>query len=268
MKKMSLFTGALIAMLAFGGGTGHAGGRTWEVIDQANTGSSQKPDKYGYANAIMNYDYVPGYLFKVYTAPLRVTDIQLQPGEKMTGTPVAGDVVRWVLGTGKSVKNGLEQQHVYIKPTKPGLKTTMVINTNKRTYHIELHSYRETYMAAITWNYPQESLKMQIAENERVIAPGIDLNAVHFEYDVDVKKGRGLHWKPLRVFDDGRQTFIQFPKAMLNREAPVLFIGAGKKAQLVNYRVKKDYYIVDRLFDVAELRLGEKSQKIVRITRQ
>jgi type IV secretion system protein VirB9 len=34
----------------------------------------------------------------------------------------------------------------------------------------------------------------------------------------------------------------------------------------VNYRVSNGYYVVDRLFGVAELRLGEKPQTIVRIT--
>lgn len=36
---------------------------------------------------------------------------------------------------------------------------------------------------------------------------------------------------------------------------------------MVNYRVKGDYYVVDRLFDRAELRLGEHPQQLVRIER-
>lgn len=268
MKRKSLYAAALFALMTVNGNAAYANNQPWKVIDQANHESAQNPDSYGYNNAIMCYDFVPGYLFKIFTAPLRVTDIQLQPGEKMTGTPVSGDVVRWVLGTGTSKQNGVEQQHVYIKPTKPGLKTTMVINTDKRTYHMELQSYAETYMAAVSWNYPQESLKLAAAAEKRVIAPQIDLSRAYFNYDIDVKRGgRSLSWKPLRAFDDGKKTFIQFPKGMLNREAPVLFVGKGKKAQLVNYRVKEDYYIVDRLFDVAELRLGDKSQKVVRIER-
>ena len=51
-------------------------------------------------------------------------------------------------------------------------------------------------------------------------------------------------------------------------EAPPLFIlGPDGEAQLVNYRVAGRYYVVDRLFGAAELRLGEKAQQIVRITR-
>jgi len=268
MKKTFLLSAVLLSLMTVSKNPVQAETQPWKVIDRANNVSAQNPDSYGYNNAIMNYDYVPGYLFKIFAAPLRVTDIQLQPGEKMTGTPVAGDVVRWVMGTGTSKQNGVDVQHVYIKPTKPGLKTTMVINTDKRTYHMELQSYAETYMAAVSWHYPQESLKMAVAAEKRVIAPQIDLSKAYFNYDIDVKRGgRSLSWKPLRAFDDGKKTFIQFPKGMLNREAPVLFVGKGKKAQLVNYRVKEDYYIVDRLFAVAELRLGDKSQKVVRIER-
>jgi type IV secretion system protein VirB9 len=47
-----------------------------------------------------------------------------------------------------------------------------------------------------------------------------------------------------------------------------LFLVARKgEAQLVNYRLRGRYYVVDRLFDAAELRLGTKHQDIVRIDR-
>ena len=73
----------------------------------------------------------------------------------------------------------------------------------------------------------------------------------------------------MKVFDDGRKTFIQFPEEMLSREAPVLFvIGEGGNVQLVNYRVKDDYYIVDRLFRKAELRAGREGNVVVRIKKK
>ena len=75
-------------------------------------------------------------------------------------------------------------------------------------------------------------------------------------------------WRPLRAFDDGRQTFIEFPPSLAVGEAPPLFLVDRKgEAQLVNYRLRGRYYIVDRLFDAAELRLGTKRQQVVRISR-
>ena len=85
---------------------------------------------------------------------------------------------------------------------------------------------------------------------------------------MSIVRSRKPSWQPIRVFDDGLKTYIQFPTNMAATEAPPLFlIGADKQVQLVNYRYLNGYYIVDRLIDVAELRLGEKNQTVVRITR-
>ena len=243
-------------------------GKPWAVIDEANKTSAQNPDSFGYFNAIMTYDFTPGYLYQVYTAPLKITDIQLQPGETIEGKPACGDTVRWILGVGKSRKDGMVQQHIYIKPTKPGLHTTLIVTTNRRTYHIELHSYKDTFMAAVNWHYPHDEMRLAMTE-EKTVVSHVDINKLNFGYDVEVKKGSRPIWMPVKVFDDGRKTFIQFPAEMLVREAPALFILSRKgKTQLVNYRVKDRFYVVDRLFERAELRLGEKSQNIVRIARR
>jgi len=47
----------------------------------------------------------------------------------------------------------------------------------------------------------------------------------------------------------------------------LFLVDAKGNASLVNYRVKGRFYVVDRLFDAAELRLGLKHQDVVRITR-
>jgi type IV secretion system protein VirB9 len=72
----------------------------------------------------------------------------------------------------------------------------------------------------------------------------------------------------LRAFDDGRQTFIEFPASLAVGEAPPLFLVDAKgTVSLVNYRVQGRYYVVDRIFDTAELRLGLKHQDVVQISR-
>ena len=97
------------------------------------------------------------------------------------------------------------------------------------------------------------------------VASGLDVDQLHFDYAVSGDKPA---WRPLRAFDDGRQTFIEFPATLAVGDAPPLFLVDGKdQAQLVNYRLRGRYYVVDRLFDIAELRLGTKHQIVVRITR-
>ena len=93
----------------------------------------------------------------------------------------------------------------------------------------------------------------------------VSVDQLHFDY---VISGDQPTWRPLRACDDGRQTFIEFPARLGTGEAPPLFLVDDKgNASLVNYRVQGRYYVVDRLFEVAELRLGLKRQDIVRIAR-
>ncbi|HYN38346.1 MAG TPA: TrbG/VirB9 family P-type conjugative transfer protein, partial [Rhodospirillales bacterium] len=130
----------------------------------------------------------------------------------------------------------------------------------------------DTYNAAITWNYPQEEfdrLKARLASGRErraeTIASGISIDDLNFGYRISGDEPR---WRPSQVFDDGRRTYIQFPPNLGVTEAPPLFVlGANGDAQLVNYRIKRNYYEVDRLVDVAELRLGESPQTVVRIER-
>jgi type IV secretion system protein VirB9 len=73
---------------------------------------------------------------------------------------------------------------------------------------------------------------------------------------------------PTRVFDDGQRTWIEMPEAVASSDLPPLFVITGEGAELVNYRVQGRRYMVDRIFDVAELRLGTRAPTIVRIERE
>ena len=65
-----------------------------------------------------------------------------------------------------------------------------------------------------------------------------------------------MPWKPIRAFDDGTHVYIQMPTGMKSSEAPALMVAAGSGSQMVNYRVRGNYYVVDRLFDQAVLVSG------------
>ena len=65
-----------------------------------------------------------------------------------------------------------------------------------------------------------------------------------------------------------QKVYIQFPAGIAQGELPPLFvIGPEGDGQLVNYRFRSPYYIVDRLFGAAELRLGGDKGDVVRIER-
>jgi type IV secretion system protein VirB9 len=242
-------------------------------ITQAQLAARQEPTPEGYLNSMQVYTYLPGALYQLYTAPEHVTDIALQSGETLVVT-AAGDTVRWVVGDTTSGVGDTQQVHVLVKPTQDGLQTNLVITTDRRTYHLECHSTAGTYMASVSWRYPQEELRrlsQQSVTPKAKAAPGstpvVDATALRFGYTLESKDAP--RWMPLQVFDDGQKTYIHFPPTLGTTEAPALFIKSQEGAtQLVNYRVKANWYIVDRLFDEAELRVGEKHPAVVRIVRQ
>lgn len=230
-------------------------------VGRANAAARVEPDRSAWLNAIQQFPYADGALYQIYTAPGRVTDIALQPGEQLVGPgPVAaGDTVRWIIGDTVSGSDSARQVHILAKPTRADLVTNLVINTDRRTYHLELRATSGVYMAAISWTYPQDmlvALRTARAESERVapVATGIDPAALNFRYRIE---GDTPAWRPVRAFDDGRQTYVEFPEGIATTEMPPLFVvGADGKDELVNFRVQGRYLVVDRLFGAAELRLG------------
>ena len=249
------------------------------AVRSANAQARSYPTPEAYINSTLFYDYEAGRLYEVQTSPHFLTAIMLRPGEKLLAK-ASGDTVRWVLGETAEGAGANQQVVVLIKPIRGGLRTNIVLTTDQRTYLIEAAS-REggAYTSAVSWNYPQEEMQAlaaqqaaveaaQAARAQVVVAPALAIDQLHFGYRVEARKGKAPRWQPLRVFDDGTKTYIQFPINMAATEAPPLFlVGPGDKAELVNYRYLNGYYIVDRLIDVAELRIGEKPQTVVRITR-
>ncbi|MBU0669349.1 MAG: P-type conjugative transfer protein TrbG [Alphaproteobacteria bacterium] len=227
----------------------------------ANDAARIQPEDAGFQNAIQRYAYSEGALFQVYAKPGQVTDIALQEGETLVGPgPVAaGDTVRWMIGDTISGRGATARVHILVKPTRPDIATNLVINTDRRTYHVELRASPRIYMASVSWIYPQDeliALRQAEAEAARAapVADGFTLERLNFSYRIS---GDRPEWRPLRVFDDGQRTLIEFSPDIAQGEMPPFFIlGEDGEAELANYRVSGRYIIVDRLFERAELRLG------------
>jgi type IV secretion system protein VirB9 len=243
-----------------------------ERVARANDAARVQPARAGYINAVQVYPFTDGALYQLYAAPGEITDIALEPGEQLVGSgPVAaGDTVRWIIGDTESGSGPAKRIHILVKPTRADLTTNLVINTDRRTYHLELRSAEKTYMASVSWAYPADQLLALRGRNAAAaasapVAAGVDLDALNFRYRIE---GDTPPWRPLRAFDDGHQVFIEFPAGIGQGEMPPLWvIGAEGGAELVNYRVHGSHMIVDRLFSAAELRLGGKHQEKVRVIR-
>ena len=238
-------------------------------VTRANTEARVAPTREGYVNAIQVWPFTDGALYQVYAAVGRVTVVSLQPGEELV-TVAAGDTVRWIDGDTSSGSGDALRVNVMVKPIRSGLKTNLVITTSRRTYLLELTSTERTWMASVSWEYPKDKMlalqrQAQAASAAAPVDAGLSLEKIRFRYAIS---GSNPPWKPLRAFDDGEKVYIQFPAGIAQGELPPLFvIGVQGDGQLVNYRFRSPYYIVDRLFGAAELRLGGDKGDVVRIER-
>ena len=221
--------------------------------------STQRPKASKTIGSKTCYSYQEGDIYELRAGVDRVTDIELQPGEDLTTPPVAGDTVRWKIGILQSGKAQAKQTHVVVKPLDTGIETNILITTSRRVYHIRAVA-GDWYMPSIAWHYPDDeeaALAAAVLRSEEEEVISIPPEELRFEYEID---GDDYPWKPLRIFDDGLKTYIQMPKALRVSDAPALFVIEDGEPMLVNYRVKGDYYIVDRLFEEAQLRVGIKKK--------
>lgn len=234
-------------------------------VEAANGAARVEPRREGYFNAVQVFPYSPGALYQVYVAPGQITDIALEPGEQLTGSgPVAaGDTVRWIIGDTESGNGDTRRVHILVKPTRPAIETNLVVNTDRRTYLIELRAHERPYMPSIAWFYPESRRKILRALPPVPVLPEIAQR--RYRYSIE---GDKPPWRPVNAYDDGRKVYVEFSPGIVQGEMPPLFVvGADGKPELVNSRAYGNVLIVDRLFAAAELRLGGESQQIVRIVR-
>jgi len=225
------------------------------------------------ANGAIKFVY-GGQQASIVCAVLQVCDVILQVGERVN-TINMGDSVRWMVEPAITGSGVGEVQHLIIKPLDVGIETSMVVTTNRRTYHFRLRSHRTQYMPQVVFTYPEDAMakweaiktrevverqkKVEERQEKTMSETGEYLGNMRFDYTVS---GRAI-WKPVRVYNDGIKTIIQMPSVMVQTEAPTLLVVrkdgglfTDDEMVLVNYRVQGNRYIVDTIFDKAILIAG------------
>ena len=200
----------------------------------------------------------------VVCSPLQVCDIELQGGEIVRDIMV-GDTVRWKVEPATSGAAAGQAIHLVVKPSEPGLITSMVVTTSRRTYHIQLKSHPSQYMARVGFEYPEDAATKLSDINARLETSlggqaGVPPEQLAFSYSITGSAG----WKPTRVYSDGQKTYIQFPRSLSGEDAPVLFVVSGGQNRIVNYRMKNAMMVVDYNIEKAILvsGVGWEQQKI------
>lgn len=273
--KMRVGVGMMILCAVFSGSSMASGSKKFLTLEDAAVAQAKKWQETGTAKPIMSDDGKIVFPFGQYLptltcAPLRACDIELEAGEIVTGKPLAGDNVRWKVSKAESGSGDKRITHVVVKPIDINLDTNLIITTDRRTYHIRLFSSanERDYLNRVGFYYPQdiaeewdESARLAEKETkakEKLVVtelPTLSVDKLDFSYKVEGDKA--TRFVPTRVFNDGTHVFLQMPEEVRSAEAPILILlDENDKPQIVNYRVKDAYYIVDKLFDKAMLVVG------------
>ena len=243
------------------------------AVNYANKKSTYYPKDSAFINSMMTYPYMEGALYTIYSAPLKLTDIQLEPGEEIISI-AAGDTSRWIIGKTHSGEAKHLAWHLLIKPIETDIETSLDIMTNQRSYHLKLIATGNTYLASVKWNYPSA----MITENRSPVGSdtngnktsgplSIDMNKIDLNYHLELVKGATPAWYPTSVFNDGTHTYIQFPNSIHTNTMPILMVAINPTrgdqrysnpgfSPMVNYRIKGNYMIVDTVIKSAILQTG------------
>lgn len=238
-------------------------------VASTNQAALRQPSDASLVGALHEFAYERGALYAIQASPQRITDIALEPGETLLSVS-AGDTTRWIVADSRSGAGATSQAHVLVKPNASSLATNLVIMTDRRVYHVELKSVAGPAMAAVSWRYPADLVLQHQAPPQLPPPPppppAFSPEKLNLRYKID---GDKPDWRPLAAFDDGQQVFVEMPEKINMMEAPPLFVIGDQGPELVNYRVQGRYYVVDRLFTKAEMRIGSGwGSKTVRIERQ
>lgn len=201
-------------------------------------------------------------------AVLQVCDVELEPGEQVSSVNL-GDAVRWLVEPALSGAGADAIQHLVIKPLDVGLETSLMVTTDRRTYHLRLRSHRTEYMPRVAFSYPESAeqkwatmKKRTAAAQTRTESPTRSqeyLGTLDFGYRIS----GNAPFKPVRVYNDGVKTIIEMPSTFSQGEAPTLLVvrdsgSAFRKdtQEMVNYRLQDGRYVVDTIFEKAVLVTG------------
>jgi len=228
------------------------------AVRESNREGTASPSDYSHAAVV--YDYGRDWVYEVYAQPLRVTDISLEPGERAVELPFISDSERWVVGAGASWENGSQVQHIYVKPNEAGLEASLIINTDRRAYHIVLRSYRDVYMPIVRWRYLQAAPSNYLPSPLSSISgsgsdsppQGVDPRYLSFNYRITYGWLSKPSWLPELVFDDGSKTYITFPNSVLQRLLPAVF---ENRSDILNFRVVENMIIIDKLIESITIKI-------------
>ncbi len=190
------------------------------------------------------YRYVGHYLSQAY--------LEFEADEKVQ-TISMGDTTAW--------QTVVMDNKLFLKPIANYPETNMTVLTNKRTYHFELDAVEvgsvinDDVLFYVKFIYPETDDKNIVIFNtvkNRDDMPDLsDLNKYNFNYEFSGSN----RIAPIKVFDDGEFTYLEFEDK--NGELPAIFaVNSDGYERLVNFRIVDNYIVIEQVTSQLTLRNG------------
>lgn len=251
------------------------------VAEQKRLDALRAWEKTGVAEALVGQggaiEYPYNYSRPVIScAPLHICTIILQPGESIVSLSL-GDTVRWLA----SQSTAGNKPVIVVKPTQAAISTNLVVTTDVgRVYYMHLVADKEKYVPIVSFYDPAAMMRVEqsaVANAEAIrvsaemaakaaaakrdqevvgafkVGAGSDPANLDFDYTC---RGKDADLLPSRVFASDTHTYLQMPSGMNAKDAPAVFALRGDQTELLNMRVKGDYYVIDGKPDKMQLLVG------------
>jgi P-type conjugative transfer protein TrbG len=216
----------------------------------------------------------------VVCATFEICEIDLEAGETITKDSIdIGDnrfqVVARTAGSGSA-----QYPYLIIKPTQPGLDTSLSVGTNRRAYYLRLISTDHQLMPRSGFVYPDDEVRRaaeakaaeeahkaesdrEKEEAERIEHMGDSKPPRNWNYSVKLHGKDAGYLNPLSIADDGIQTRIELSDEARHRGLPVVVISDARGAIPANVHWQNNTLIVDAIFQHACLLegVGRKQQR-------
>lgn len=218
-------------------------------------------------NRIVRYTYSPDVIFRILSVPNLTTHLELAEDEGVDETPAIGDSAQWIVTGGP--------RHLFIKPLRFDLETTFTVITDKRTYQFQLISGKSAgapVYQKVSFNYPEQQALVKIRKQEakakveaeenrlrdQIVAPTIDPADLDFDYEVTGT----APFKPTAVYSNGAFTYLAMPSV---QDSPAIFLLDDEgNPSLINYQVKGNLVVVERMAERLLLKLGKAEVKVTK----
>lgn len=218
-------------------------------------------------NRIVRYTYSPDVIFRILSVPNQTTHLELGEDEGVKETPAIGDQVQWIVTGGP--------RHLYVKPVRFDLETSLTVVTNKRTYQFQLISGKSANSQVyqkVSFYYPDRDLEVKLlketeaavvdAEKTRLADQVVAANVDPATLDFGFKINGDASFKPTAAYTNGKFTFLVMPNT---QDSPAIFLlDDDDNPSLINYQVKANMIVVERVASKLLLKLGNSEVKITK----